>query len=39
MEMNIEDESGLITKELLNLIVTVHDPENSEPPEGYFSSG
>ena len=34
----IEDERGLITKELLNLMVTVQDPLNSEPPEGCFSS-
>jgi len=34
----IEDERGLITKELLNLIVTVQDPVNSEPPRGCFSS-
>jgi thymidylate synthase len=34
----IEDERGLITKELLNLMVTVQDPMNSEPPVGCFSS-
>jgi thymidylate synthase len=34
----IEDERGLITKELLNLMVTVQDPMNSEPPGGCFSS-
>ena len=35
----IEDETGLISKELLNVVVTVGDPESSKPPEGYFSSG
>ncbi len=35
----IEDETGLFSKELLNVVVTVLDPENSKPPEGYFSSG
>jgi len=34
----IEDERDLITKELLNVIVTVQDPLNSKPPEGYASS-
>lgn len=34
----IEDELDLITKELLNVIVTIQDPLNSKPPEGYASS-
>lgn len=34
----IEDERELITKELLNVVVTVLDPLNSNAPEGYFSS-
>ena len=34
----VEDERDLITKELLNVIVTVQDPAKSKPPENYFSS-
>jgi thymidylate synthase len=33
----IEDEDEELTKELLNVIVTVNDPLNSQPPEGYFT--
>ena len=33
----VEDERDLIMKELLNVIVTVQDPDNSKPPENYFS--
>lgn len=34
----IEDERELITKELLNVVVTILDPLSSNAPEGYFSS-
>ena len=34
----IEDERDLITKEILNVIVTVQDPLNSKLPHGYLSS-
>jgi thymidylate synthase len=34
----VEDECDLIMKELLNVIVTVQDPDNSKPPKNYFSS-
>lgn len=34
----IEDENEEFVKELLNVIVTVNDPINSEPPEGYFTN-
>lgn len=34
----IEDEHELVTKELLNVVITVLDPLNSKVPEGYFSS-
>ncbi|MGB7967969.1 MAG: thymidylate synthase [Methanobacterium sp.] len=34
----IEDERDLITKEILNVIVTVHDPLNSELPQGHLSN-
>ena len=33
----VEDERDLTTKELLNVIVTVKDPVNSELPSGYLS--
>jgi thymidylate synthase len=33
----IEDENEDITKELLNVMVTVKDPLNSKAPEGYFT--
>ena len=32
----VEDERDLITKEILNVIVTVQDPLNSELPKGYY---
>ncbi|MDD3985753.1 MAG: thymidylate synthase [Methanobacterium sp.] len=35
---DVEDERNLHTKELLNVVVTILDPINSKPPEGYFSS-
>jgi len=35
---DLEDERNLHTKELLNVVVTILDPINSQPPEGYFSS-
>ena len=34
----VEDERDLITKEILNVIVTIMDPLNSELPQGYLSS-
>lgn len=34
----IEDEDEEFTKELLNVVVTVNDPLNSQPPEGYFTT-
>jgi thymidylate synthase len=34
----VEDERDLITKEILNVIVTVQDPLNSELPKGYLSN-
>jgi thymidylate synthase len=33
----VDDERDLITKELLNVIITVQDPLNSELPQGYLS--
>ena len=33
----VEDERELVTKELLNVIVTVNDPVNSILPRGYLS--
>ncbi len=33
----VEDERELVTKELLNVIVTVNDPVNSVLPRGYLS--
>lgn len=35
---DLEDERNLHTKELLNVVVTILDPINSQPPQGYFSS-
>ena len=32
----IEDERNHITKEIINVIVTVLDPVNSELPQGYI---
>jgi thymidylate synthase len=34
----IEDENEMVTKELLNVMVTVLDPVNSMPPEGFKTS-
>ena len=33
----VKDEHDLVIRELLNVIVTVQDPANSKPPEGYSS--
>jgi thymidylate synthase len=33
----LEDEHDLVIRELLNVIMTVQDPANSKPPEGYSS--
>lgn len=35
----VEDERGSVTKELLNVIATINDPLNSNPPKGYFWGG
>jgi thymidylate synthase len=37
--IDVEDEGNFITKELLNVVVTVEDPSNSKPPESYSWSG
>lgn len=37
--VEIKDERGSLTKELLNTVVTVKNIRETEPPEGYFWSG
>jgi thymidylate synthase len=37
--VEIRDERGSLTKELLNTIVTIKNPLDTETPEGYFWSG
>ncbi len=37
--VELKDERGSVTKEILNTIVNVTDPSNTESPEGYFWTG
>ena len=37
--VEIRDERGSVTKELLNTIVNIKNPMNTEAPEGYFWTG
>jgi thymidylate synthase, methanogen type len=37
--VEIKDERGSLTKELLNTVVTIKNIRETEPPEGYFWSG
>ena len=37
--VEIKDERGSITKEILNTMVNIKNPMNSESPKGYFWTG